>query len=145
MTHRASFNIVTPRNFLHEMIIPQHENFIEDNSSSRHALLTITLVYHMYEWVHETKFTESHFKSVYPPIEHRMVEKFDLARNITNGTKHFKAKANTHVQLGFSSDFSEDFARPLNIELPNGEQQSADSFLDEMVRFWERQERRGIF
>ena len=32
------------------MIIPQHEDFREKNSSSRHALLTIILIYHMYEW-----------------------------------------------------------------------------------------------
>ena len=145
MTHGASFNILNPRDFLHEMIIPQHEDFIEDNSSSRYALLTIILVYHMYEWVHSTKFTDSHFKSVYPPSEHGMVEKFELARNITNGTKHFSPKANTQVQIGFSSGFSDDFARPLNVEFPYGRQQSADSFLDEMVRFWERQERRGAF
>ena len=50
MMHKSSFNIRTARDFLHEMIIPQHEDFREKNSSSRHALLTIILVYHMYEW-----------------------------------------------------------------------------------------------
>ena len=50
--HGSSFDVRTPHDFLHEMVIPQHEDFERDNSSSRHALLAIILVYHMSEWVH---------------------------------------------------------------------------------------------
>ena len=65
MMHKSSFNIRTARDFLHEMIIPQHEDFREKNSSSRHALLAIILVYHMYEWVHCAPFSIKHFRSTY--------------------------------------------------------------------------------
>ena len=51
MSHASSFNIRTARDLLHEIVIPQHEEFLANNSSSRHALLTIIMSYHLYEWV----------------------------------------------------------------------------------------------
>ena len=65
MVHESSFHIRSPHDFLNEMVIPQHEEFIADNSSSRHALLTIILAYHMYEWVHRRKFSIGHFGATY--------------------------------------------------------------------------------
>ena len=91
----------------------------------------------MYEWVHRRKFTKDHFNATYPS-EHGIVELFDLAGKITNGTKHFRRKATTHVQVGFSSDFSDEFERPLNVELPGGNRESVDRFVREMVEFWKR-------
>ncbi|MYF25442.1 MAG: hypothetical protein F4224_09175 [Nitrospira sp. SB0678_bin_10] len=125
------------------MVIPQHKDFVANNSSSRHALLTIILVYHMYEWVHGKKFSTEHFNSTY---ENRgeMAEMFELAGKISNGTKHFRRKVKTQVQHGFSSAFSDAFARPLNVEF-NGKKQSVDSFLRKMVEFWKHQEQVGVF
>ena len=137
--HKSSFNIQTPHDFLHQLIIPQHNEFIQNNSSARHALLTIILVYHMYEWVHPKKpFQPYHFKSHYPS-DLDMVGRFELARKISNGTKHFEPRANTHVQGGFSSDFSDEFARPLNVEFPGDREEPVDIFLRELVEFWQRQ------
>ena len=144
MMHSSSFNIQTPHEFLHGMIIPQHNDFINSNASSRHALLTIILVHHMFEWVHRKKFTRDRFKSIYSSENH-MADIFDLARMIANGTKHFVPRASTHVQRGFSSAFSDAFARPLNVEFPDGRQVSADRFLRKMVEFWECQEQQGAF
>ncbi len=144
MIHNASFNIRTPRDFLHEMIIPQHEDFVQNNASARRALLTIILLYHMYEWVHRRKFTRDHFETTYPS-EYGMADLFDLAEKITNGTKHFRPKAKTQVQVGFSSGFSDEFERPLNVEFPDGRHESADIFLRTIVEFWSRQERLGAF
>ena len=145
MMHKSSFKIRTARDFLHEMIIPQHEDFRENNSSSRHALLAIILVYHMYEWVHGSKFSIDHFRSTYKN-EDGVAEMFELARNIVNGTKHFKQKAKTQAQTGFSSGFSDGFARPLNVEFDDRRKpQSADVFLRRLVEFWVQQEKDGAF
>ena len=123
------------------MIIPQYKDFIGNNASSRHALLTIILVHHMFEWVHQEKFTKDRFKSTYPS-ENEMADIFDLARKIANGTKHFKQRerTSTYTQRGHSSGFSDGFSRPLNVEFPDGSPESADIFLRKMVEFWERQE-----
>ena len=142
--HNSSFNIRTPGDFLHKMIVPQHEDFIQHNACARHALLTIILVYHMYEWVHGKKFSVCHFNDNYLS-EHGMADMFVLARGITNGTKHFKPRASTSVQTGFSSAFSDGFVRPLNVEFPDGRQEGVDIFLREMVEFWKRQKQLGAF
>ena len=142
MTHQSTFGIRTARDFLHKMIVPQYKDFTKMNASSRHALLAAILCYHMYEWVHKTKFTRVHFLSHYPG-EHEMADMFESARKLANGTKHFANRVKTHVQKGFSSQFSDHFARPLNIESPNGTRLSADKLLRGMVEFWKRQEQLG--
>jgi len=144
MTHTSSFGITTAGDFFHTVVIPQHEDFVANNSSSRHALLTTIVSYHMYEWVYHRKFTTNHFKSTYPQ-DSSLADVFELARNITNGTKHFKPKAKTRTQTGFSSGFSEGFARPLMVEFPDGSETSADQFLRDMVDFWRKQEENGAF
>ena len=98
----------------------------------------------MYEWVHRKKFTVRHFKSKYPQAA-SLSDVFELARKITNGTKHFKPKAKTRTQKGFPSDFSDDFRRPLMVEFPDGSEKSADRFLREMVDFWRVQQKSGAF
>ena len=144
MSHQASFGIHNARDFLHELVVPQHDAFVADNSSSRHALLTVIVAYHMYEWVHGKKFTRGRFRTQYPN-EQGLAATFDLARHITNGTKHFKPRARTSTQVGFSSDFSEEFARPLNVEYDDGTPESADVFLGKMVDFWTGQGAFGAF
>lgn len=149
----ATFDITTPRDFLHKMVIPQHQEFKENNRSSRHALLAIICAYHMYEWVHKKKFTREHFKSVYSSEADRdcMAELFDLARTIVNGTKHFitaKQDIKTKVQGGFPSDFSGE-VRPLNVRVSGRKNpddwQPIDNILDRMAEFWKRQESVGAF
>lgn len=151
--HGATFDITAPRDFLHKMVIPQHQEFKENNRSSRHALLAIICTYHMYEWVHKKKFTCEHFKSVYSSEADRdyMAELFDLARTIVNGTKHFipaKQDVKTKVQGGFPSDFR-DKARPLSVSFSGSENpddwEPIDNILDRMVEFWKRQESAGAF
>lgn len=135
MTHTSSFDITNADDFFHKIVIPQYKDFMANNSSSRHALLSTIVAYHLYEWVHSKKFTIEHFKSNYPRNE-SLANVFELARNITNGTKHFKSKAKTRTQKGFSSAFSNGFARPLVVEFPDGYEKSADKFLGELVAFW---------
>ena len=137
MVHQSSFDIKDPYDFMHKMIVPEYEDFLANNSSSRHALLAIILVYHMYEWVHRKKFRADHFRAHYKN-DGETLRLFELARGVANGTKHFRSTAETHIQAGFSSGFSEGFARPLNITLSSGEIQSVDALLDKMVAFWTR-------
>lgn len=117
------------------MILPQYEDFIGHNASTRYALLAFIVVYHMYEWVNpRKKFTKEGFQS----------------RGIVNGTKHFKPTGGQHspkrhMQTGFPSAFSDEFARPLNIEAPDGKSESVDILLRKMVDFWKRQEQLGSF
>ena len=142
MPHSASFNIRNADDFMREMIVPQYEDFLINNSSARHALLAIILVYHMYEWMHGVRFSRTHFAKHYPS-EKGMADYLELAKEIANGTKHFRSKAKTQVQTGFSSAFSEGFAKPLNLEFQDGSETSADLFLRTLVEFWKRQQQRA--
>jgi hypothetical protein len=135
MTHTSSFDIMAADDFFRKIVIPQHKDFVANNSSSRHALLTTIVAYHMYEWVHGNKFTIEDFNSRYPQDE-SLANFFELARNITNGTKHFMSRAITRTQKGFSSDFSDGFTRPLVVKFPDGCEKSADKFIGKLVDFW---------
>ncbi len=98
----------------------------------------------MFEWVHPGKTFKDHFESMYPSNKaHAKV--FELARNITNGTKHFLPEAQTRTQPGFSSGFSDGFAHPLIVEFPDGTEQSANVILRQMVDFWTQREKAGDF
>ena len=103
----------------------------------------------MYEWVNGP-FDTRGFERKYPD-DANLASVFEVARRIANGTKHFKARAKkdkrvqTKVQSGFSSAFSDGFARPLNVTVLNGTQRSADKLLRRMVEFWRHQESLGAF
>ena len=145
MTHFSSFDIKTAGDFFREIVIPQYNDFLSNNASSRHALLATIVSYHLYEWVHQTKFTVKHFNSAYPS-QTPMADAFEIARNITNGTKHYKNKSvETRTQAGFNSAFSAEFARPLIIVGPDGCEKFADIFLRELVDFWVAQKKAGTF
>ncbi|MGV2842190.1 hypothetical protein [Vibrio cyclitrophicus] len=139
MPNPPTFEVQSSTQFFDLIVKPQYEDFIENNSSSRHALLTIISAYHLYEWVHREKFTESKFKAKYPDYV-ELASEFDVARHITNGTKHCLTRSiTTSTQSGFSSAFSDGFARPLNITYDNGVSVSADRFLRPLIDFWQKQ------
>ena len=145
MARTSSFDVKNADDFFTQLVIPQYEEFLANNASSRHALLTTILAYHLYEWVHGEKFTEVSFLNRYP-FHKEVMANFEEARNITNGTKHFKIKATaTKTQGGFSSGFSDGFARPLVIICSDGSTISADNFLRNIVNFWEEQKTKGAF
>jgi hypothetical protein len=82
---------------------------------------------------------------------------FKTGRIITNGTKHFlskrdtkrqkrntkRPKIDTKRQAGFSSAFSDGFARPLIIVRDEGSEISADKLLREMIKHWEGEKAAG--
>lgn len=146
MPNVSSFDIKTAKDFFRKIVMPEYNDFLENNDSSRHALLATIACYHLYEWVNQKKFTVEHFESVYPDHT-EMASNFELARHITNGTKHYKNKsATTRTRVGFSSAFRDSsvgFARPLIIKAQDGNEKSADNLLRELVDFWEEQESAG--
>ncbi len=139
MQNPPTFEVQSSTQFFDLIVKPQYDDFIENNSSSRHALLTIISAYHLYEWVHKEKFTESKFKAKYPD-DAVLASEFDVARHITNGTKHCLIRSvTTSTQSGFSSAFSDGFARPLNIAYENGISISVGKFLRPLIDFWQKQ------
>jgi len=136
MTHTSSFDITTAREFFDGVVIPQYDDFIANNASQRHAILSTIVTYHMYEWVNLHKFSQTKFATDYPN-DTAMIDYFELARNMTNGMKHFIPNAaNTRTQTGFSSAFDNSFARPLLVTFDDGAEISADDFLSAMIGFW---------
>ena len=79
--------------------------------------------------MNKEKFTEAKFKQKYPH-DAGLASEFDVARHITNGTKHCLTRSVS------TSAFSDAFARPLNITYDNGVIISADHFLRALINFW---------
>ena len=145
MSHSGSFDVKTPAGFLGQMVVPQYNDFLTNNASSRFALLCAVVAYHMYEWANNrTEFREADFKVRYPAKAH-LAEWFELARRLVNGTKHFENRIATRTKTGFSSAFSSAFARPLYVIKDDGSQVSADDLLKEMVDFWSDEHAAGAF
>jgi len=145
MKHETNFDVMSARDFFDIVVLPQYEDFRKNNSSRRHALLSVVVTYHMFEWANnQTKFTLDCFKSLYAD-DALLADHFELARGITNGNKHFCSKIKTMSQEGFSSDFNSDFARPLNVIRSDGTKISMDELLEEMVQFWKNQRDSGKF
>ena len=146
MAHSSSFGVANANDFFHQIVRPQHIDFLANNASPRHALLAIIVAYHMFDWVHGRKFTVRRFKQEYPSNK-ALSDVFDLARKISNDAKHFLGKVQTPTQQpgGFSSVFSYAFARSLIVRSPDDTEQSADVILRQMVDFWTEQENAGAF
>lgn len=136
--HSPEFGINDANGYFIEIVKPQYDDFLENNASRRYAILAILVTYHLFEWVHSgQKFTIEFFERTYPN-DIALAKSFELARNIANGTKHFLQKTETRRQSGFSSGFTEGFARPLVVKHPDGEEQSVDKLLHDMMDFWTR-------
>jgi hypothetical protein len=146
MPHQASFTVKTAEDFFVQIVVPTYKEFVADNSSVLHALLSIITTYHMGEWVYQEVWGfKTGSKREVAAEKAGVADDFEMARKVTNGTKHFKPKITTRTQMGFSSEFSDEFARPLMIEKPDGSEESADNLLHRLVKFWEDQRNREIF
>ncbi|MYH19502.1 MAG: hypothetical protein F4132_10370 [Gemmatimonadetes bacterium] len=143
MPHESSFDIRTAQCFLNKLIIPQYKDFLKDNASSRHALLTTILLFHMFEWANQgKKATVESFKKAYPDYP-ELAFNFGILKDISNGTKHFKSPIRTKKKTGFSSAFSDGFERPHSVEDDNGKVYPLDKLLRETVEFWQKQDELG--
>ena len=144
MTHTGSFGIETPGEFFEQMILPQYQEFLSNTASSRAALLCVIVAYHMYEWVNGPEFSEEKFRARYP-AKANVAEFFELARRLVNSTKHFKNRIATRTQVGFSPEFSDEFARPLCIIRDDGSEISANTLIGTLVEFWRDRRAEGSF
>jgi hypothetical protein len=52
MQGKAIFTIRTADDFFVQIVQPQYQEFIDNNASARHALLSIMTIYHLGEWVY---------------------------------------------------------------------------------------------
>jgi hypothetical protein len=145
MAHTSSFEVKTAEDFLTQLVLPQYDDFLRNNASSRFALLCAVVTYHMYEWVNNpSKFQEADFRIRYP-VEAHLAYLFELLRCLVNSTKHFRNRIGTRTQVGFSPAFSNAFSRPLYIIRDDGSEISADDLLKETVEFWKGQHAIGAF
>jgi hypothetical protein len=121
-----AFDIRGPLDMLERVLLPTYEEFLANNASSRHALQATLVAYHLFDWVNKESFSDTAFRQRYREPEHvEMLGYFQIAQGLTNGFKHFEApltgrgrtspRVVTSTQTGFSSDFSDEFARPLNV------------------------------
>ena len=151
MGHSGSFGITTPAEFLEQLLLPQHSDFQSNNASSRFALTCAIFGYHLYDWVNPTRIIKNNLRADFEaryashPAKAHLAEMFDLARRLTNGTKHFENRIGTGTQSGFSAAFSSAFRRPLFVIRDNGSQIGADELLKEIVDFWTAERAAGVF
>ncbi|MBO9453148.1 hypothetical protein J7426_22995 [Tropicibacter sp. R16_0] len=136
------FIIGSPQHFFSDVVIPQYQRFVQSNSDVGAAVCAIVMTYHLYEWATGQKFRPDSFPTLYPN-DLNLLERFDLARRVSNGVKHANPKIETVTQTGFSSGFSFGFARPLNIVQDDGSKVSVDELLRDLIEFWERQDQAG--
>ncbi len=143
------FDISTADDFYEKVVKPQYQDFLDNNSSARYALLSILVTYHLHEWVGDkVKFDKNAFLERYPDFETES-EYFEVARRICNDTKHFnkglEKEVKTRTQFGFSSFFSEFYARPLMIKISEDKEVSVDCLLKCLLGFWEKKKSDGLF
>lgn len=136
------FIIGSPDHFFADVVIPQYDRFLEANSDVGAAVCAIVVTYHMYEWATGQSFNRDRFSDLYPN-EPSIVEKFDLARRVANGVKHANPRIETRAQTGFSSAFSNSFARPMKVIQDDGAEVSVDDLLASLMEFWNRQKNKG--
>ena len=132
------FTLSSAEEYFNKLVAPSYEDFLAKNSDVRAALSTTIFGYHLYEKKFLKEFKRKEFEKN-PPSKVLDVEILDLAREITNSTKHTDVRIVTVVQSGFSSAFSNAFARPLNIELADGSKVSMDEFLERLVMSWKEE------
>ena len=149
----SCFDISTAGDFYEKIVKPQHQDFLDNNASSRYALLSILVTYHLHEWVggkfefgqtYKHKFFKDAFLERYPGFETE-AEYFEVARRICNDTKHFLERAETRTQSGYSSSYSDSYARPLMIKISEDKEVSVDCLLKCLLAFWKKMKADGIF
>ena len=87
------------------MVVPQYNDFLTNNASSRFALLCAFVAYHMFEWANNRReFREADFKARYQAKAHR-AEWFELARRLVNAPSTFRTGSRQEHSLGSLQDF----------------------------------------
>jgi hypothetical protein len=150
--HSASFGITNAKQFLGKLHDDQKDFIASHCLSARHALNAIITAHHLHEWVWREWLQTRHDLRKEWGVNckedfHKYLSGDQLcpaledARQITNGTKHFKNKIETGRHQGaFQRGVFQDGAFDVSYLWidRNGKQQRAEDFIDELVTFWDR-------
>jgi hypothetical protein len=94
----SSFEVKSSTSF-YEMLKAQFEEFKKDDTSSKNAILTSILAYHLREWLwkeHEEiikNILGVHDQSEFNAYTNRRFYGFPIIREICNGSKHFNTNS----------------------------------------------------
>jgi hypothetical protein len=132
----VEFPIDNAPDFWREVAKPAAQSFQRENANLPLALAAIIFLYHLHEKHYDRKF-DLRAPDIGTRMNSTTAEMFSLARNLANSGKHRKITIQTRRQSGFSNDFNDDFARPLNVVNEQGEVISLDTIISAMYKHWE--------
>jgi len=157
MTFHGTFEIVTPEVYFDKIVLRtyQETNEPRNKCSSAAFLIATTFAYHFIDWrfsrEKETARRDDQVVLRGQGATDEEIAYFNVARQIANGTKHFKRKqdrpnddrAKTAVVNPFDESFSYEFGPSLLIDVPqldgSGIQEvTARDFLEKLLVFWRR-------
>lgn len=146
---KAIFEIKTAEQFL-KMFIDNYKDFKNNEESTRHAINAIITGYHLHEWVWENKVKNNSplikklgFKNKEIGDFRNWIKgecpEFEIAKTITNGSKHFNLLESGKHKGTFSRDFSTEFdVSYLYVYDKKGAKVKADDIINNLVKFWEK-------
>ena len=112
-----------------------HDAFVANNGSVHFGLSAVLVLYHMYDKFYRRQFGHDKGRSSNFPDENTY-KMFKIAQRLANSSKHAEVTIETIRQSGFSSGFSDGFARPLNVKF-DGEIVSLDNLVAVLYTYWE--------
>ncbi|GEO42152.1 hypothetical protein SAE02_63000 [Skermanella aerolata] len=161
MTFHGTFEIATPEEYFEKIVLRTYLETKEPQNkcSSAAFLIATTFAYHFIDWRYSSKKSEKKddgigmIKRVLDGIAtNEEIDYFDVARQIANGTKHFKRsdgapnddRAKTAVVNPFSDEFTDEFGPTLLIDITRSdgsgtEKVTARDFLEKLLIFWRGQ------
>jgi len=146
---KGIFEIKTAEHFL-KKFIDDYEDFKNNPESTRHALNAIMTGYHLHEWVWGDKVEKNSSLMKKMGVENRKLSgfrnwirgecpEFEIARAITNGSKHFDLLESGIHKGAFSRDFPPEFdISYLYVCYENGDRVRADDIIENLMNFWEK-------
>lgn len=131
------FPIENSSDFWNEVAAPAAHKFRAENSSLPLGLAATIFLFHLFEKHYGEKFLKGNSTNA-SRFSSLTEDNFELARKVANSSKHLKINIQTLRQGGFSSAFSDDFARPLNI-IDGDRRKSLDQLVSALYTHWENE------
>jgi hypothetical protein len=146
---KGIFEIRTAEQYLIKFI-EDYKDFKINPESSRHAINAVMTGYHLHEWVWGNKVQNNLSLMRKFGLEVKEIDdfkswikeecpEFEIARKITNGSKHFDLLESGKHKGAFSQDFSADFdISYLYVYDEKGTELRADDIINKLIKFWDR-------